>query len=181
MFLWLILCYFLCIFYVISSGQRSNADVSEDRNCRSLCIVVAIFEGSMYVFVSNWTPALQTQETKETKMTVLTAVRRRWQKTEHSWQQWQQCWSSADSFALLQKHSIANSKSIAIAEEQNLYITCNALVASEVLFVLHGAVMCGALHQEIQPPYGLTFALFMMAAMCGSSVARAWPVSVIGN
>lgn len=57
----------------------------KDPSCRRLCIIVAIFEGSMYVFVSNWTLALQSQ--------------------------------------------------------------------------------------DIQPPHGLIFALFMMAAMCGSSVA----------
>ncbi|CAJ1373002.1 unnamed protein product [Effrenium voratum] len=57
----------------------------KDRNCRRLCAVVAIFEGSMYIFVSNWTPALESK--------------------------------------------------------------------------------------EVPPPHGLTFALFMMAATCGSSVA----------
>ncbi|CAE7499258.1 MFSD5, partial [Symbiodinium pilosum] len=35
----------------------------QDRNCLRLCMLVAIFEGSMYVFVSNWTPALESAET----------------------------------------------------------------------------------------------------------------------
>ena len=34
----------------------------KDPNCRRLCIVATIFEGSMFVFVSNWTPALDSQE-----------------------------------------------------------------------------------------------------------------------
>mmetsp|Transcript_8633 Transcript_8633/g.20513 ORF Transcript_8633/g.20513 Transcript_8633/m.20513 type:complete len:477 (+) Transcript_8633:59-1489(+) len=35
----------------------------QDVDCLRLCLLVAIFEGSMYVFVSNWTPALQSEET----------------------------------------------------------------------------------------------------------------------
>lgn len=35
----------------------------QDRDCLRLCLLVAIFEGSMYVFVSNWTPALESEDT----------------------------------------------------------------------------------------------------------------------